>query len=408
MNLLAELDKLRSVLTIRSPFLASVLRNVRIVSSRRVPTAAVNRWGEVYINPEFFSRLEARDKLFILCHEALHVAFSHAARMGSRSHKLWNVATDCVINYIVSRYISMSYELVKIAITPETVAYATGVYKDEIEKMSAEEVYELLVKEAGAGGIDIEGRFCGDIEPDFTDDEAEVIQSGNGEIYDGKTPEEREELWRRKLAEAYSAEKTAGRVPAGVQRIIDKILKAKVPWWVLLKQAIREGIGRSVISTYRRPNRKIPVLPGLKRFTIPTIWSLVDTSGSIGEEELSQFISEEYAMARISKVVNICWDAEAYDVIEARSPSEVIRKIAGRIRGYGGTMIKPCLKKTLKLMRNGDIVVILSDFEIFDWDDEEVERLMKQIRVKASTAILVSTYRVPEDTRGWRMIKIES
>jgi len=158
-----------------------------------------------------------------------------------------------------------------------------------------------------------------------------------------------------------------------------------------------------VVSDWTRPSRKNPDLPGVKRMTIPSIFALVDTSGSIDEKELSLFVGTVLEFAGQTKVQVICWDAEAYEPVKL--PNRSVEPLKGKMKGGGGTVIRPALKKTLEQMRPLDMVAILSDFEILDWDEPEVQELLSKVAARASVAVLLSTYKEVSHPR-WRFLRL--
>lgn len=225
---------------------------------------------------------------------------------------------------------------------------------------------------------------------DFTG-KGKVVKEGDEELYKG-SDEDREEKWKEEVFKAYTVQKTIGNVPAGLKRIVDKLFKPKIPWQTQLRNAIKEGLGRTVVNSWTRLSRKVPYnVPGIKRYTIPTVWTLVDTSGSIGKRELWQFFTEIYAIAGMSDVKVVCWDSTAYETLHAKSKSEVVAKVMTRIRGGGGTVISPALEKTLKEMRTMDIVVVFTDGYIYDINDDNTRELFEKVAMKSSKSILVTT-----------------
>ena len=92
----------------------------------------------IYIDPNYFASLSENDKLFLVAHEIMHIKFMHMFRLKdkdgkARNPKLWNIATDAIINANLERdgftikegYVNM----------PEALNY------------SAEEFYQILLKE---------------------------------------------------------------------------------------------------------------------------------------------------------------------------------------------------------------------------------------------------------------------
>lgn len=99
---------------------------------------------------------------------------------------------------------------------------------------------------------------------------------------------------------------------------------------------------------------------------------------------------------------------QAYKPIEGHSQQDVIEKVINSLEGGGGTTIEPVLRKVSNLMRNKDIIVIFSDFCIWDWEDDDVQELLRDLASRASVAVLVSTDAEPDPMpEGWIFVKVE-
>lgn len=416
-----DYDKLKAALLAASPFIMSLLRRVRIILRSSVRTAAISRSGVMVINPEFWISLDFQGKAWLLGHEVLHVAFRDMQRKGDRILKVWNIVADAVNNEIEKEFLKpgslegFTFTLHDLNVEFRKQFYSHNISLDDLYSMSKEEVYSLLpelteisvkiVVDLGEAGEIGKTRDIGGI-GDF---EGTILQDGNPDFFGDE--EEQDNKWKEAIAEAYTTQKTAGNVPAGLRRLINRLLKAKVDWRTLLRQAFQDGMGKIIVSSYRRPSRKHPAFPGIRRFTIPRVWCLMDTSGSISKEEATQFLSEIYSIAKMSPVSVVCWDAYAYDVLTARTQSEVISRVVGSLRGGGGTFISPALRKTLKNMRPKDIVIILTDGMIWDIVDEtsvdETKVLFAEVASKASVSVFATTRRehvIP----SWHIVKVKS
>lgn len=470
-----EYERLKSVITATAPFIASLLRKVRIILTYSSSTAgAVSYKGIMILRPDEWLSLPLKDKVWLLSHEVLHIAFRDQQRCGSRNPILWNYVSDLVNNEILTQMLPKPERLGGVFIDEfcglfRDVLSSLNLDVDDVKQMSKEEIYRLIPKPDGGGGKGGEGGFgrprcpkcgsdkdlvikrlkinrdgtyeakfkcrkCGhewddegtigtgwgetripvekievDLPPPGTDFslEGEVLQEGDQSLYDEElTDEELEERWKEEVSKAYTAQKMAGTIPAALRRVVERLLRPKVDWRSLLRQAFRYGMGRTVVSTWKRPSRKLPVFPGLRRFTIPTVWFLIDTSGSISQRELDQFVSEVYTVAGETPVKVICWDAEAYEPLRARSKSDVVNRVWKKMRGGGGTKIQYALKKTLAMMRPRDIVVVLTDGYIWDIDEDETKSLLSTVASKSSVAVFASTGRTYE-IPPWISIRIE-
>ena len=83
------------IITGRYRFFAELAYKLKIVYTRHpdINTAAVDG-VHLFINPDFFAPLTEKHIDFILCHEVLHCALLHFARMEGRDPRKWNYATD--------------------------------------------------------------------------------------------------------------------------------------------------------------------------------------------------------------------------------------------------------------------------------------------------------------------------
>lgn len=62
----------------------------------------------IYVDPNYFASLSENDRLFIIAHEIMHIKFMHMYRLKDkngvkRDLKLWNIATDAIINANLER-----------------------------------------------------------------------------------------------------------------------------------------------------------------------------------------------------------------------------------------------------------------------------------------------------------------
>jgi predicted metal-dependent peptidase len=228
------------------------------------------------------------------------------------------------------------------------------------------------------------------------DREVVVINEGDpGEHPENKlTEEEIERRVERKVTGAVETAKRmkgAGTQPSFYERLLKELLRPKVDWRRVLRERLRHFFGSDYIPTWMRVNKKLPwVFPGKVYLERGDAICLVDTSGSIGEKELHQFIAEVFAIARATRrrVVVIPWDATAYPPIEIRG-YEDIRRV--KVSGYGGTVILPALEAAEKLLKPTTKVVILSDWDIFDRNSPKVQEWLK----KYSRQILAVTTLLP-------------
>jgi predicted metal-dependent peptidase len=423
-SFLEEYRKAKTVLLTISPFIASLLNKARVVATTAVPIAAVDDHDNILINPEAFTKLSNSAKVFVLAHEVMHWAFRDPERAKTRDHQLWNIVTDAVNNDILLGIFNPG-ELGRHIVTLEVISGIIGIPEADLRSKSKEEIYRLLestgagqgqgqegdAESGGSGGSGALGdvasgdRMANDLRQGDHSQGGEVIQEGSRDIYDKKDIQERAEAIKRAIAEAEQVQKMRGTLPVGLQRLVDAVLRPKIPWKTLLKQALKDGLGRTSTQSWKKLSRRHRDFPGKKRLVTPTVWVGVDTSGSIGEEELRQFLGEVYGIARASKakVVVIPWDARMYDPVIITSPSQV-RQVAKAMRGGGGTDPTEFLEYVQKHMGHLDAVVILSDGYIGPAD--AYESIARRIAAKASVCIFATTAEIVQ-WPSWKSIKVE-
>ena len=461
MGEMKEFEEAATLIMIKSPFVGSILYKLRVLKTTKLTEiAGVDRKGNLYINEERFKKFSLESRAFIVAHEVLHAAFRHAFR-GERveSEKLFNIAADIIVNEaLIDNDFRHRDDLHPLR--AHHVSSLIEKSEDEIKRWSVERLYRELLKHTipyggggrsrpcpnGSGGESTSsggageneknergngsppagststgsghGKPCGESargsgeewkrlgeERDLTDDfvgeqEGEVIREGDSSLYEG-SENELEERWKEVLENAQLAAKMAGREPLGAMLAeINSILKPKVDWRTLLRTAISVGLQKH-ISTWKRLSRKSDDFPGFQRYGLREVYAIVDTSGSISERELEQFLGEIYGAAKCAKVLVRCFDADVYEKLEVKRPSDA-KVIAKKMRGGGGTRITPALKKTLQEMRSGSVVVVMTDGHLFD--EEEAKPLFAAIATRGKGVIVTTDKTV--DAPGWTQISL--
>lgn len=345
------------------PFFAHLLMHM---NPRMMPeewpnqSMAVDQNGTLYFSHDWVMKQTRETMRGVLCHEVLHVAFLHLLRTGNRIPEIANIAQDVTVNMMVSqahlqlpedglakynRYRDeSSFQLLN---TPITIS--------DVTDKTWEEVYAEIIdqlKQNGKDPNDVQGR-----------------QGWDGHIKsEGLTGKEKNKVrqkWTGKLTEAAQYAKQQGSLPAGMQRYVDDLLKPKVQWKQYLLKYLRPYV-TPVDWSYRRPHKKSGVLgvylPNTLRESCE-VEVLVDTSGSIGKKELTEFLSEIVAIANamnhVTMHVNFC-DHQ----VEARyevSNGDIPKIMAMEPKGGGGTSMENGLDYITEKNSRTPVVVVLTD-----------------------------------------------
>jgi predicted metal-dependent peptidase len=336
------------------PFWGLLAENckVSIKSDKDVPTACVDRYGNISFGAKFFKDLTEDQALFVLAHEIGHAAFSHIDRRQSRDPLLWNVAIDYAINLLLSDNFNDSKYLPK------------GVLLDKkYAGMSAEEIYEDVIRNAKTVKV---YTLSGDV--DYSDKgESEGDQDGDGIVIRDRRAEKKgnEQGWDQAIALSHARAKMQGDMPESLDRAVSEKLGSKIDWREALKQYLRFGVTRILRDhyTFMPPNRRFVhqglYLPSMYGNDAPKIGFAVDTSGSIGESEMAQAIAEIDEIRRQFNCPLYLVECDAA-VHEGRwiSPDQ---SCPTAFKGGGGTDFRPVFDHIKEQKVPVDIMVYLTD-----------------------------------------------
>lgn len=259
------------------------------------PTMGVSPEGDVFYVKEFVKSLSDEELIGTIIHETCHLVFLSELRRGNRDHIGWNFASDLSINSILKEN---NFKLPKGVLIPDhqdNFQIGGKIIKD-ISKKTSEDIYNELPKIKMKEMTYVLGDGSGkELGKSF-----DVHLKGK----DGKelSPKERKALekkWMDKVAEAVNVAKMKGDIPKGMGRLIGKLTESKINWRVLLQRYIQNSIPHDF--SYQTPHKKSIAIgvymPNVVREQIE-VTILIDCSGSIGEAEIVEFISEVLGIAR--------------------------------------------------------------------------------------------------------------
>ena len=286
-------------LLLRHPFFGNMATRLKIQEGWPELKTAATDGRTIFFNRKFFEKMTVKQVEFVIAHEILHNVFDHMGRREGRKPKIFNIAADYCVNGQLVRDRIGDHKVPDIQIYHDTKYYGMG----------AEEIYDKLIEEGndGAGG-------------DMLDDHVDWEQS-TGE--DGKPAYSKEELKqiRDEIREAtmQAAQAAgAGNTPASVARMIKELTEPKMNWREILRQQIQSTIKNDY--SFMRPNRKgwhmSAILPGTNYEETIDICVSIDMSGSIGDEQAKDFLSEIKGIMQEYKDFKIkvwCFDTKVYN-----------------------------------------------------------------------------------------------
>ena len=309
------IDKLTTArvgLLLKQPFFGNMATRMRLIdASDWCPTAATDGRSFFY-NKDFVNKLDAKELDFLFGHEIGHCVFDHFGRVGSRDRKLSNIAQDFAVNQILVDE-RVGKKITKVQICQD----------NKYRGMAWEEIYDELYAKAEKISLPDLLKQLGDT----LDEHLEESKPGDGdEDKDGKgkrptlSKEDmkaiKDEIKEAMIQAAQAA--GAGKVPAGIMRMIKDLTEPKMDWREVLRMNIQSIIRNDY--SFQRPNRKSQhcgaVLPGMKNDETIDVAIAIDMSGSIGTEDATIFLSEVKGIMDQYEDYAIdiwCFDTEIYN-----------------------------------------------------------------------------------------------
>ena len=334
-----SLSKIAKELMLIEPYYGFFLIMLNKTWRKDLPTAGVSKNGINYqlaINEEFWTSLSEEHQLGLLKHELLHIAFGHLTSFGSFSDKkLANVAMDMEIN----QYIDTDW-LPKGGIMIED-------YEDlDLDEKAGCRYYykklQELKQEKDKNGT------CGNEPMDKLLDDIEngnVPDHGTWEEFDDLSEAEKkliDKQIQKVLSDAKEQTiKKRGRIPGEIEGVItiEEIVAPKFDWRGYMRRFT--GISTKVFTKKirRKENRKFPENPGLKLKMKQHMLLGVDTSGSVSDSELQEFMSEINHIYKAGVDVTIIQCDTSIRSIESYNG-----KFELNVLGRGGTEFDPVLE----------------------------------------------------------------
>ena len=328
----AARDKLvtaRIGLLLKAPFFGNLATRMTLTNADSwCPTAATDG-RKFYYNSQFVYDMPLKQVEFLVGHEVLHAVYDHMGRRNERDPKIWNIADDfCVNADLIEQRVG------------EKITVVGLLYDPKYKGMSAEEVYDQLMDNADKIDIEDLAKMLLDEHLDGEDEENDKEgKSGRPKLSAADRRAIRDELKDAVLQAAQAA--GAGNLPSGVKRLIKDMTEPQIGWRELLEQQIQSTIKNDF--TFARPSRRgwhmDAILPGMKPGEQIDVCIAIDTSGSIGTEDIRVFLSEIRGIMEAYEEYNIrvwSFDTEVYNPEEFNSDN--MRDIAEyEPQGGGGT-----------------------------------------------------------------------
>jgi predicted metal-dependent peptidase len=340
------LSRAKTQLMLHHPFFGSLAMSLPFIEDTGIETMCTNG-KEIRYSPDFVLAHTPEQITGVVAHEVMHVTNKHPLREGKRDHRLWNMATDYAINPII---IDAGLELPK-----------DGLLDPQFKGMSAEKIYTLLQSGEGETPEGDSWSF-GEIEAPTNDDGSAMTDSEMDQL---------ETEINVKVLSAHANAKMRGKVPAGIEGLIEEMSTPQVDW----RDKLRVFVGGDQPDdfTWAKPNKKFMphgiYLPTVEHFGAGDIVIGCDTSASVSDEELAVFLGEINGMAQDMQprsITVIGCDAKVQSV-DYYGQGEDVQSINSK--GRGGTEVTPVFDYIEEHGLPCDSFIYFSDMYVYDFPD---------------------------------------
>ena len=433
-NGIEKVRRARARLMLSQPFYGAASLNLKLVEDHKCKTAYTD--GKVMgFNPDYINALDIREVEFIVAHEVLHCIMLHPTRQGKRDHVTYNMAGDYVINLLLtnaglkmpanglidSKYKGLSseqvYDIIQVSQSQKQPGGAPDNSQDEQDEQDSQGGQNDQDNQRGSNGNetnpgenddqddggntgndngndgnpgnsgDTDDQVSNDQDDDQNisssnsgdgDGDGDQDQSWNiGETRPGSviTPADKEQLendWKINAVRALNQARAAGKVPAGMERLIEEIVVKKRDIETVLRDFVQKIMG-SGDYTWRHLNRRYLAhniyLPGMRDDQIPDLVMVLDTSGSIDQDQVNYFAAKinsvlsEYK----TKIHVIYCDTEAHYSGEY-GPED--QPVSLKPIGYGETDFRPPFKMVDDMGIEPAALIYMTDLECYDYPVE--------------------------------------
>lgn len=358
-----DIEAVKRKMLIKYPFFGSVTANVDYKETVEIDTMATD--GEtIYYNRKYVETLDQSEQIFVFAHEVCHIAFNHIMKSDGKVPKIWNMATDAVINqwlkkdkltmpqYGVNIEDAINYdseELYEKLLEEQTKNQQT---KKNTEDWQSQE-QQTEEKEEQDVGHDThrmwpeavkkrkqEEKTENSGEQKQNDEEENVVRQKQKELEklgESESFSKNRELKKRNLEELkreiIESSLQAGTKTNGETRSLENIGASKplIDWRYIL----RETINYEVDWSYKNATIEDGVVtPYLEEQQVPKTEILLDTSESVSTALLKNFVRECKNIVQYSKVEVGCFDTRFYGFHEIRTEEDIEKM---DYQGRGGT-----------------------------------------------------------------------
>jgi len=389
MNRDKRVEKAQTGVVFRVPFFAPGVAKLSVVFGDGGPYGTACTNGErIDFKSEWFDKLTDGNVVTVECHEVCHELLGHRWRAPAEAvaddglWKLWNQAADHEVNLMLKEWSAQVMASGKADPFPFPEPANAYCADPRFSGQCAEQIYPVLRSEQdsgngpgkhplGQGGVG-SGQGVSGYPPNGPGSNAGQKPSPhsmpafgqftppkpNNPVSNNQTRND----WRVTLTQCVQIARGQETLPAGMERLVGKLLTPKVDWVDLLRSFLREQCADD--WSWEKPNPYFDesglMLPRLESEHMAGVVFAVDSSGSIDQDLLARFRSEQQAALDDlcpEFLLDIVCDARVHRVTEYRAGDHIKTDAPGG----GGTDFRPIFEHCDGLQQAPKCLVILTD-----------------------------------------------
>ena len=351
------------------------------------PTAKTDGFNKYY-GRKFIEGLTDLNLRALVLHENLHVALNHVGRFKKEFHKNprnMNVCADYVVNDVINHL-----EDKALCELPEGC-----LFEPKYHNWSVNEILRDMDKQDNS---DDKSRNVRDnLQPLDEHD----FEGGGQEM----TPQEQKEMTQKIENALKEGSILAGKVGGKIPRAIDELFEPKIKWQDVMRDFISSTCNGNDEYTWRKFNKRMLsndlYLPSMENESVGELVIACDTSGSIGQKELTIFATELQSICNTitpDLIRLLWWDYEVCsEQIFRPDQYEDISKIL-KVEGGGGTRLSCVSEYIIKEQIKTDAIIVFTD----GWVEQDI-----QWNMSTPTLYIVNGRDDFEGTTGSRVVQYD-
>ena len=347
-------------------------------------TAYTDGINKVYCKEHIAEYKTESELRSLVLHENLHVALKQIPRHRDLLHDntILNYAMDFVVNDVIKNTVGTVGHNKEPLVTLDDGSW---IYHPMFHNWSVRRVYEYLKKrkeeldkadqdgnqpqpcpQQNNSSTNGEGKNETDIDEALRNMDKGKDDHVFTEVKE-MTTEELKELEDKVDRALRQGGMLAGRMGASIPRVIGDLLDTKVDWREVFREFVQSAMRGKDEYTWRKMNKSYLAnnmyLPSMHSETMGELVVAIDTSGSIDNEQISEFASELASICETcspDKVRVLWWDTKVHGEQVFEGNYDDIAKML-KPKGGGGTYVGCVSDYIIKSSINAEALVIFTD-----------------------------------------------